>query len=242
MNTVIPFHKQTAMISKPLIDGNYKFTVAEFNIFFCALGQLAQSKAIELDTRITVTTEQYAELRGVSKQTAIEALEEAREGLWKKYVVLPDKETGKNMRVRILYKMEDKMDSSITFVFSPEFLEFICEMKRYITCELGVLGKFNSFYSYRLLFMVVERSSYSRNFEFRLTLEEFNKKFCLEGKYGNIAELKRRVILPAISEIEEYTGIELKLGFVKEGRKVIGLRFYGFNPASKLLKKEVVEN
>jgi plasmid replication initiation protein len=229
MKNPLQLDQQLVMISKPIIDAEYKFTVSEFNIFFCALGQLPQSKAIEPNTKITITVQQYAELRGVSIQTAIEALEEAREGLWRKWIVVKEAATGKNMRVRLLNKMEDKINSSLVMEFSPEFLVFICELKKYITIPLSVLGKFNRFYSYRLLFLILDQTLYKQRFCIQVSLIEFSCLLGLDDKYKNIAELRRRVIVPAITEITMNTDIDIELEYVKQGKKVVGLVFKGIN-------------
>ena len=66
---------------------------------------------------------------------------------------------------------------------------------------------------------------------FQIDIDKFRELFLLENNktYQNFAILSRRVIEPALEEINKYTDISVNWNQVKRGKKVIGLQFYVAN-------------
>ncbi|MEE9303229.1 MAG: replication initiation protein [Thiotrichaceae bacterium] len=58
-----------------------------------------------------------------------------------------------------------------------------------------------------------------------ITVANFKERLQLEGKYERFANLKARVIEPAIKELNQKTSIEVKWVPIKKGRTVERLEF-----------------
>ena len=69
-----------------------------------------------------------------------------------------------------------------------------------------------------------------------LSLEKLSELFELRGQYPRFYDLKKRVIEPAINEINENTTLNVEWEPIKKGRTVIGLFFVFENDDKKKLK------
>jgi plasmid replication initiation protein len=61
---------------------------------------------------------------------------------------------------------------------------------------------------------------------FIIEIEDLRRRLKIEKAYPNYADLKRRVIMPAVSEINEYTPLILSYSEIKRGRSVHQLQFH----------------
>lgn len=57
-------------------------------------------------------------------------------------------------------------------------------------------------------------------------LDEFKWKVGIDGKYNSIGDLKKRILDPAIEEINTTSDIKIQWENIKRGRKVTGFRFF----------------
>jgi len=58
-----------------------------------------------------------------------------------------------------------------------------------------------------------------------IKLEDFKSLLQLENKYQLFRDLNKRVIKPAIKEINQSSNLEVFYSTKKQGRKVVGLQF-----------------
>lgn len=93
-----------------------------------------------------------------------------------------------------------------------------------------------NFVKYNLINILVLHSKYSvRLYEifksylwlgkYEIDIDEFRKILNIKG-YGDYTELKRKVILPSIKEINKYTDLDIKFEAIKKGKKTSKLVFY----------------
>ena len=93
-----------------------------------------------------------------------------------------------------------------------------------------------NFVKYNLINILVLHSKYSvRLYEifksylwlgkYEIDIEEFRKILNIKG-YNDYTELKRKVILPSIKEINKYTDLDIKFEAFKKGKKTNKLVFY----------------
>jgi plasmid replication initiation protein len=225
---VVVWDKRKVMVSREISHSRTKFSVSELSIVFCCLGKLYQSKELKAEDRwMEVTPEEYAKFRGVTMSTAIEMLDEGRKSLWGKHIQVVDPQTGKLQRARIIDKMDEEITSTFRFRFSEDFIPLICELKRYITCELSSLGLITRYSSYKLYFVIKELLLYKKKFEIKIPLEELYELLGITGKYKDFREFNRVVLKPSLKELKEKLNMDIDVEYVKIGKKIIGVRFIG---------------
>ena len=84
------------------------------------------------------------------------------------------------------------------------------------------VARFESVYSIRLYELLVQWSSAG---EREIEVEWLKKQFQVEDKYDRLGNLKKRVIDPAVAEINEHSNIWVKYGQRKSGRTITHFQF-----------------
>ncbi|MGL3046177.1 replication initiation protein RepM, partial [Acinetobacter pecorum] len=71
--------------------------------------------------------------------------------------------------------------------------------------------------------------------------ENFRNIFELQDKYSLLWNLKKRVIVPAVLEINKSTELQVSFENIKEGKKITGFRFFISRKKTKKLSDPVKE-
>lgn len=105
----------------------------------------------------------------------------------------------------------------------PYLLKLVEQGEFYTHYELKYILPMRSQYAIRLyeLLKSYQKNNYSWFFE----IDELKKRLNCE-KYKKFGDIKRRVIEPAVKEINEFTDIKIDWDAEKEGRKVTRVNFY----------------
>ncbi len=118
---------------------------------------------------------------------------------------------------------------TFTYGFDQELAEHLYDPEVFAKISLIAQRQFSSKYS---LYLYENCARYRKNEKFQgLTpkweIELFRKFMGVSGKklYESFAELNRRILKPAIKEINEVSDISLTLTTLREGRRVTGLQF-----------------
>lgn len=75
------------------------------------------------------------------------------------------------------------------------------------------------------------------------SVEDYRKKLKCENKYDQFADLKRRVIEPALEQVNEETDLQLRYEVLREGRTPVSIKFkaYAATSGSSDLQPQVPE-
>lgn len=136
-----------------------------------------------------------------------------------------NKEIGVEMVV-FMEVINDKKNKMITVKANPDFLEFFLPSSRFTYLSLTDFCNLKTMYSKRLYaFLKQFRSTGYR----RISVEQFREYMGAEAKtYDDFAQLRRRVLLPALNEITDKNYIKgLQFKEIKENgsKKVTSLVF-----------------
>jgi len=152
----------------------------------------------------------------------------------KRYVT---EQTSNIMRRVITFKMPDgskylthwvqsfgvSPDGLLTFkvdeLLVPRFQEL---HKAYVALECEKVMSLTGTHTIRI-YELIKQYHHSKRREFKL--EELIEMFQLGKSYKSIGDIKRRVINPAIKEINEKTNVVLEAKYYKAGRKVVSVEF-----------------
>lgn len=112
----------------------------------------------------------------------------------------------------------------VVFKFNDEAKPFLLQLKSLFTSfSLNNILHLDSKYSLRI-YQLCKSNSYKK--ECYYSLEDFKKNLVLTQKsYNQFGNITAKVITPALNEINKKTDITLEYIPVKQGRKVIGLKF-----------------
>ena len=105
----------------------------------------------------------------------------------------------------------------------PYLLELTKENQYYTHYQLKYILPMKSQYAIRLYELL---KSYQRNnYEWFFDIEQLKKQLNCES-YKDFKDFRRRVLEPAVAEINEFTDIKIAWEPMKEGRKVVRVVFY----------------
>lgn len=111
----------------------------------------------------------------------------------------------------------------VSYAFPPSIKNALLNPRMYARINLAITRGLTSKYSLALYEVARDYVNVSIP---RMTIKTFRNLMGLEeGQYENFPDLRRRVIEPAVEEINRKTDLRIELEYIKDGRKVIGMQF-----------------
>lgn len=230
-----PAGERWVTMSNALTRAGHGLTLAEKRLVVAALSKLDSRKPPlpgEVP-RTKITAAEYAEIAECSMQTAYEALQGAAKNLFERKITFYEpahKRNGKDLpptRRQMRWVGEAKYQEGEAWVelaWWPELLRHLLGLKQQFTSyQLQQAGALRSAYSWRLLELLTRFKS-SGFAEY--TIEDFCESMeATEKQRGDFNNIKRRIIEPAVKELQEKDGWRINWEPVKAGRKVVIVRF-----------------
>lgn len=123
------------------------------------------------------------------------------------------------------HKADDNIVARV--IFSPEIMPLLSDLKASFTQFLAQdVAEFGSIYSYRIyqLFMQYLNKETGKGWT-QIDFYDLRYMLMLLDKYPLTADFKKRVIDPAIKEINEKSPLKAKYELIKKGRKFVAVKF-----------------
>lgn len=180
--------------------------------------------------KIRLSATEYAELYGVDTDTAYTQLQSCGESIIKKQVCWYE-ETPKGIKkiqINWLGKAEYiKGEGVVNLWFTPQIQPYLVQLLKlgrgFTTYQLHQASALRSLYSWRLLELLTQYKSTGWR---QISVDEFAETMEATVKQReNFNNIKRRIIEPAIKELQEKDGWKIEWSQIKTGRKVTALRF-----------------
>lgn len=210
-----------------LINAAYTLTLAEQRLILLSSAQ-ADGDADELKD-ITIYAEQYAEAFKVSRQAAYMALKDASDSLFERrftYERLTPKgniSTAKRRWVGGVDYVEK--EGRIVLQYHKDVIPLLCELKNKFTLyALEQVAELTSVHAVRLYELLIAWRSTGKTPVYELA--EFRRKLGIEPEeYPRMTDFKRRVLDPAVAQINAHTDIATAYEQHKRGRSITGFSF-----------------
>lgn len=169
---------------------------------------------------------------GISKDAAYKALEDAADKLYEQSIFLDPNDPKSEMRW-ISAKIHRKEKYEISLFFSPQIIPFISGLETcFTTYKLKDVIKFESSYSFRFYELL---ASWKDKGEIKVEIEWIREVLQLGDKYPVIADLKKRIVLPALADINKTSDLMVTYEQVKKGKSI---RAFIFKYAPKKIEKK----
>ena len=165
-------------------------------------GQKMQAKATPIREAVVVTKRAFGAL---SEKFIIYEDDD----IWQKTPIITNPKIKKNEGVSKFYVFDEIWKSLLDFT------------KGYRKYELVTAMQFKSVYSMRMYELM---SGQKRPLEF--TFEQLREMLCIKDKYSNANDFKRWVLDIAKKELDENSPYSFNYIEIKEGRKVVGFKFF----------------
>lgn len=190
------------------------------------------------DYRISI--KEFSEMLGLEGSAKYTELKEITKDLMSKSIEIPRADGGWLFANWVSSAEYQKGEGIIALSFSPKLKPYLLQLK-------------NAFTSYRLSNILSLKSSYSiRLYElmkkwqhlgsWTCSIENFKEKVGVENeKYPRYANLKARVLNPAIEEVNEKTDLFISIKEIKKGRSVEKIEFIIRHAPEKEIKLPKLE-
>jgi len=215
--------------SNALIEASYRLSVAEQRIMLACISQVRRDEPITDEVLYSVSAQQIAEMSGTSSKQAYRELQEAALRLKRREVRLTQEPNGHGPKkkvmitgwVQTIFYVED--EGRVELRFTKDMLPYLSELTEQFTrYHLSAVAKMTSAHAIRLFEMLAQYGSVGRR---EVCLDQLREWFQLGDSYPVLKDLKRRVIDPAVEQINQHSPLQVTWSQRKAGRKVSHLVF-----------------
>jgi plasmid replication initiation protein len=209
--------------SNRLIEASHTLTLNEKRLVLCAASMIDPRKPLPKDGYFTIRADAFAEVFGLGMNNAYMALEDAANRLFERDIRRYSK--GKIVeRMRWVFHVKYKEGQGcVELGFSPTVLPHLTMLNREFTSyQLKQLGNLSSFYAVRLYELM---SQFLKLGERSCTLEQLRQMLDLGDKYQDVKDMRKRVLDPALKELNTGTDLAVTAEPRRQGRKIVGFSF-----------------
>lgn len=229
--------------SNALVEAQYRLSVAEQRIMLACISQVRRDQPITDEVLYSVSAAEIADLSGTSSKAAYDELAKAALRLKRREVWLKERPNGDGSHEitlitgwvqSIRYR---KHEGRVELRFTRDMLPYLTQLTEQFTrYALDDVARMTSAHAIRLYELLAQwRGAGERVVE----LDWLREALQLEGQYPAFKDLRRRVIEPAVEQINQQSPLWLKWTQRKTGRKITHLYFsFGEKPSEKPRKAQ----
>ena len=214
-----------------LINASYNLELTEQRLMLLAIVNARETgQGITADSKLEIQASDYAKHFNVSLDASYKALKEAVNSLFNRQFsyIAEYKRTGKTGIVRSrwvsrVFYVDELAILEITF--APDVVPLITRLEQHFTSyQLEQVAHLSSKYAIRLYELLIAWRDIGKTP--LIVLTEFRIKIGIcDNEYKDMHNLKKRVLEPAIDQINEYTDIIVNYEQHKAGRVITGFSF-----------------
>jgi len=210
--------------SNHLIQASYKLTLNEQRLMLMAIGKIFPKKPMSAQRKQRITALEYAEMFGIKTENAYRDIKKASDRLLVRLIKTYDKDPKKEGYYKFQWASEvfySKKDGYVDITFHENISPYLTMLSNgfYTKIEVNALSGVRSIYTIRIYELLKQ---YKTKGERYISIVDFRKWCELESKYKVYSDLKKRVINPAIKELEKKANLIISWEETKKGRKVTG--------------------
>jgi plasmid replication initiation protein len=228
--------------SNALVEAQYRLSVAEQRIMLACISQVRRDHPITDNELYSVSAAEIAAMSGTSTKQAYRELEKAALRLKRREVRLIDEPNGQGRKRKVMLTgwvqtiIYIEEEGRVELRFTKDMLPYLTQLSTQFTkYALGDVAKMTSAHAIRLYELLCQWRTEGKK---EWPIEWLREAFQLGGKYPTIKDLKRRVIEPAVEQINELSPLWVKWDQRKTGQHVSHLTFtFGEKTDSKKPKQ-----
>ena len=213
-----------------LINASYNLEVTEQRLILLAIINARETgNGITADSKLEIHASDYASRFDISKEGAYWALKNAVNNLFERQFSFKEADKKGNIgTVKSRWVSRVKyIDSTATLeiTFAPDVVPLITRLEQHFTSyQLKQVAHLKSKYAIRLYELLIAWREVGKTPQ--IDRQDFRNKIGVEdNEYIAMNDFKKRVLEPAIKQINEHTDITVKVEQHKTGRTISGFSF-----------------
>ncbi len=219
----------TVVKSNKVVEASYLLSLSEQRVLLACIAQIDSKAELTEQYQFEVSAAEIVDLAGLDNvSNAYRDLKKSADKLYDRSVVINDPDPDNPQ----ITERKTRWISSIDYIpgegklvlcFASGIIPYLSRLsKEFTKYKLKHVARFESIYSIRLYELLVQWSSVG---EREIEVEWLKKQFQVGDKYKRLGDLKKRVIEPAVAEINEHSNLWVKYGQRKSGRTVTHFQF-----------------
>jgi plasmid replication initiation protein len=214
-----------------VIEAGYKLTLNELRVVLACIAQVNSSEELLETDEFELSAKDFATIFEVSQDESYRALIDVTESLFNRYVVIenpdslrPHPKKAKRLRTRWISGIRYYPDEGgLSLRFAQDMLPYLSGLKNAFTrYRLEHVGRMTSIYAMRLYELLAQWQSVGKR---EVNIDWLKQQFEIADQYQNMNDFKKRVLDPAVSDINEYSNFNVVWEQRKTGRRVTHLTF-----------------
>jgi len=210
-----------------LASAAYTLTIAEQKIILSAITEVRRDEAVTDEVMYSISANALAYMGGFAAKHEYRSLRAATERLFSRYLTVHENPNGGGRRIRKLRWIQtaDYLEDQgrVEIRFSKDVLPYLNQLStNFFEYRLKAVAGMTSSYGVRLYeFFMRWQGSGEREIEIGWLRQQWE----LTDKYPAIKDFKKRVIEPAVADVNEHSDLWVRWGQRKTGRRVTHLQF-----------------
>lgn len=228
-------NKLPVVKKNPLIEAKFKTTSLEYKILMVAASKISSNDEVLKD--ITFTVDEFCSLLGIETDGMYDYMKRVCERLVSKPVAVknsamkefvPEHDMGNDGYTVFPWLHHIRYNNSTVKIRFHEYMKplllYVLDNEEYTKYLLENITKCDSIYSMRIYELLKQ---YQKIGERTIKLQELREMLSIKKtEYAKYSHFKTRVIKQAHKEINEKTDIRMDFEELKQGRKVVAIKFY----------------
>ncbi len=219
--------------SNLLVESAYKLTLAEQRLLLAVATEIdthPDKPTVTGETPIEITAGAIGGLFTLPTKEAYELLQDAADRLYERSVIIeypdpnpddPDVTRTKTRWVSAISYLPAR--GSVRLYLAPKIIPYMNKLSGEFTrYRLQYVAPMTSVYAIRLYELLIK---WQMTGEREVKIDWLKKQFMIEDRYNELCDLRKRVIQPAVDQINEHSNLWVKYAQKKAGRKVVALQF-----------------
>lgn len=207
--------------SNQIIEASYQLSLIEQRVLLCAIAQISKVEEVTDEKLYQVSPEQLKRL-GIHETTVYRDLRSAVTKLYERSIHITTKT--ESIKTRWVQEIRFIENSSVIGIrFSKAVLPFISNLNQQFTAySLLEITGMTSAHAVRCYELIAQYKSIGYR---EILVSDLRTMLDLGMKYKLYADLKKRVVDVAVSQINEFSSFEVEYNEIKTGRQVTALLF-----------------
>ena len=210
--------------SNKLIEASYRLSIQEQQLVLSCIAQIDSRKDISKQDEFRITAKDFSMLANVPIKNAYRDLKEASECLFERRLTFKSPSSDKLLVSRWVSSVEySEKEGCVELCFAQKILPLISQIKSHFTqYNIENIANLTSIHAIRIYEICLQYLTIGSR---EIGVEELKKCLGIENQYSEFKDLNKRVLKPAVDQINKHTDIKINLTTIRENRKIKSLKF-----------------